>query len=75
MNRFIQEVGPMNVDAPSYPLAAVAVDPLRKKAESNASGEFSPLWAGQAAALAREEQAGRLTQRLASQALDILHRL
>lgn len=74
MNRFVREVGPISGDAPSFPLASVVAAPLRVKAESDASSEFSPLWAGQAAALAREEQAGKLTQRLASQALDILHR-
>ena len=75
MNRFIKEVGPMSPIAPDFPLASVDVAPLRARAESQSSGEFSPLWAGQAAALACEEHAGALTQRLASQALDVLHRL
>ena len=32
--------------------------------EKRGSGDYSPLWAGQAAALAREEDAGALTERL-----------
>ena len=75
MNRFMKEVGPMSHIAPEFPLASVDVAPLRAKAESQSSGEFSPLWAGQAAPLAYEGPAGDLTQRLASEALDILHRL
>jgi nitronate monooxygenase len=69
VNRLIREVGPMSDLAPDFPLAAGALMPLRAKAESKGSGEFSPLWSGQAAALAREAPAGELTRRLATEAL------
>lgn len=73
VNRIIREVGPMSEIAPEFPLAATAVAPLRANAEANGSGEFSPLWTGQAGALARELPAGELTTRLAADALARLH--
>ena len=64
VNRFMREHGPMNDAAPAFPLASGAVAPLRAYWENCGSGDYSPLWAGQAAALAREEDAGALTERL-----------
>jgi nitronate monooxygenase len=69
VNRLIREVGPMSDIAPDFPLAAGAVLPLRAAAEAAGSGDFSPLWSGQATALAREMPAGELTRRLAAEAL------
>src|SRR5271166_3499432 len=63
-NRFMREHGPMNDAAPAFPLATGAVAPLRAYWEKRGSGDYSPLWAGQAAALAREEDAGALTEQL-----------
>jgi nitronate monooxygenase len=56
-------------------MAANAVTPLRAQAEQRGSGDFSPLWSGQAAALVRETDAGELTRALATGALDILGEL
>jgi nitronate monooxygenase len=64
INRFVSEVGPMSADAPQFPLAAGAAAPLRTAGENRGSGDFSPLWAGESAALAREESAEALTRRL-----------
>ena len=64
VNRFVAEVGPMCEHAPQFPLAAAAAAPLRAAAEKLGSGDFSPLWAGEAAALARDEGAEALTHRL-----------
>jgi nitronate monooxygenase len=64
LNRFMREHGPMSDVAPAFPLASGAVAPLRAHWEKRGSGDYSPLWAGQAAALAREEDAGALTERL-----------
>ena len=64
LNRFMREHGPMSDAAPAFPLATGAVAPLRAHWEKRGSGDYSPLWAGQAAALAREEDAGALTERL-----------
>ena len=69
VNRIISEVGPISDIAPEFPLANAAVAPLRAKAEADGSGDFSPLWTGQAGALAREMPAGELTKQLAADAL------
>jgi nitronate monooxygenase len=56
-------------------LAAGALAPLRAKAESQGSGDFSPLWSGQAAAQGREMPARELTARLARDAQALLRRM
>jgi nitronate monooxygenase len=68
LNRFMRRHGPMNDAAPDFPLATGAVAPLRAHWEKHNFGDYSPLWAGQAASLARDEDAGLLTQRLWSEA-------
>ncbi|MGH6922671.1 MAG: NAD(P)H-dependent flavin oxidoreductase [Propylenella sp.] len=68
-NRIIDEVGPLSADAPAFPLAADYNMPLRSKAESAGSAEFSPLWTGQAGPLGRAMPAGELTAMLADEAL------
>ncbi len=65
VNRVMREIGPMHSDAPAFPLAAAAVAPLRAKAESQGSGDFSPLWAGQNASGCRAVSASVLTRELA----------
>lgn len=75
VNRFIREIGPMSPTAPQFPMAANAVTPLRAQAEQRGSGDFSPLWSGQAAALAREIDAAELTRNLAAGALALLNDL
>jgi len=72
LNRLIREVGPISAEAPPFPLAAAGTQPLRRKAETLGSCAFSPLLAGQAAALAREEGAGALTQALARETRAVL---
>jgi nitronate monooxygenase len=75
INRGMRETGPIAKDAPAFPLAATAWAPLREKAEANGSGDFSPLWSGQAAALGREMPAAALTLHLADEALARLKKL
>ena len=65
VNRLVREVGPISPLAPQFPLAAPAVAPLRARAESLGSGDFSPLWSGQNASGCREIPAGELTRELA----------
>ena len=72
LNRFMREHGPMNWRAPPFPLATGAIAPLRAHYERLGSGDYSPLWAGQAAALGRAEDAGRLTEHLWSEATAVL---
>ena len=66
VNRLMRELGPLCAVAPAFPLATSAIAPLRAKAESLGSGDFSPLWAGQNASGCKEIPADILTQELAS---------
>jgi nitronate monooxygenase len=70
VNRVMREIAPMADVTPAFPLAAGALAPLRAKAEAQGSGDFSPMWAGQAASLGRALPAGELTRRLATEALE-----
>ena len=72
LTRLVREVGPVSADAPPFPLAAAAVMPLRAKAEAAGSGDFSPLWSGQAGAMAHSQNAGEFTHGLANQVLSLL---
>ena len=72
VNRLIRELGPLSDEAPAFPLASGPIAPLRAKAEASGSGDFSPLWSGQAGPLGREMPAGDLTKKLAREALAIL---
>ena len=65
VNRIMRELGPMSAAPPAFPLATSAIAPLRAKAESEGSGEFSPLWAGQNAGGRKEGSAANLTRELA----------
>jgi nitronate monooxygenase len=65
VNRIMKELGAINTAAPDFPLATAAIAPLRAKAESLGSGDFSPLWSGQNASGCREIGAGQLTRELA----------
>jgi nitronate monooxygenase len=75
-NRAIVELGPISRDVAPFPLASAALAPLRAKAEAHGTGDFTNLWAGQAAPLARAgEPALQLTQRLARETLAVFQRL
>jgi nitronate monooxygenase len=65
VNRVMKEVGPMSAAAPAFPQAASAMAPLRAKAESLGSGDFSPLWSGQNASGCKVVPAAQLTRELA----------
>jgi len=54
------------IQAPAFPLATAAVAPLRAKAESRGSSDFSPLWSGQNASGCKEIPAADLTRELAA---------
>ena len=75
VNRVMREIGPVSELAPAFPLAGGALAPLRAKAEAQGSGDFSPLWSGQAAALGRELPARELTAKLAGEARALLRRM
>ena len=69
VNRVMREIGPVSDVAPEFPLAGGALAPLRAKAEAQGSGDFSPMWSGEAAALGRAMPAAELTRTLAAEAL------
>ena len=64
VNRVMRELGPISALAPAFPLATWAIAPLRAKAESRGSGDFSPLWSGQNASGCKERPAAELTREL-----------
>jgi nitronate monooxygenase len=74
VNRAIRELGPISGIAPEFPLASAALAPLAAAAQAQGSGDFSPLWAGQAAALGRAMPARELTLALAAEAEDLMRR-
>jgi nitronate monooxygenase len=66
MNRIMKELGPISTAPSPFPLATSAMAPLRAKAESQGSGDFSPLWCGQNASGCEEVPAAQLTRELAA---------
>jgi nitronate monooxygenase len=75
VNRIMREIGPISPDAPAFPHAATALAPLRAAAEKLGRVDFTNLWAGQAARLAREMPAAELTRELAGAALARMRKL
>jgi nitronate monooxygenase len=65
VNRIMSELGPISAAPSAFPLASVAIAPLRKLAESRGSGDFSPLWSGQNATGCKEIPAAEMTRALA----------
>jgi nitronate monooxygenase len=75
VNRVMRELGPISDAVPEFPLAAGALAPLHARAQAQGSGDFSTLWAGQAASLGREMPARELTLLLAKEAQALMHRM
>ena len=65
VNRAMREMGAINRDALTFPLATTAITPLRTAAEAQGSGDFSPLWSGQNTTGCQTIGATLLTQQLA----------
>jgi nitronate monooxygenase len=66
VNRAMRALGPLSTDAPAFPLAGGALTTLRARTE--ATGDFAPQWAGQAAPLSVAMPAEALTRMLAAAA-------
>lgn len=75
INRLMREIGPMATMAPPFPTAGRALAPLRAKAESETRDDFTNLWSGQAAKLAKTMPAATLTRHLYESALEVLKRV
>lgn len=63
-NRLMREAGPLSSMPPAFPTAGGALAPLKSAAEMKGQGDFSSLWAGQAAALAESMSSYALTRYL-----------
>jgi nitronate monooxygenase len=75
LNRFVRTLGPISDAAPPFPTGLGPLLPLRASAEAQGSPDFTPLYAGQAASLARALPAYKLTRLLADEALQRLNAL
>ncbi|HZQ13835.1 MAG TPA: nitronate monooxygenase family protein [Pseudolabrys sp.] len=75
VNRVMRELGPINPLAPEFPLAGSALAPLHAKAQAQGSGDFSAMWAGQAAGLGREMPARDLTLQLVEETQALLGKI
>ncbi|MFW2176998.1 MULTISPECIES: NAD(P)H-dependent flavin oxidoreductase [unclassified Moraxella] len=64
VNRFMREMGYVSASAPPFPHASFVTNPIKAKAESMASDEFSSLWAGQNARLAKSGTAKDIIDRI-----------
>jgi nitronate monooxygenase len=65
VNRAIRELGPISDLAPPFPTAGNALQPLRRAAEAQGNGDFSPLWSGQNRSGCSAEPAADIVARLA----------
>lgn len=64
VNRIMRELGPLCESAPAFPTAGSALAPLKSALEKEGKGDFSNLWSGQSASLAREMSSAELTRYL-----------
>lgn len=64
VNRFVREMGYISASAPPFPHASFVSNPIKAKAESIGSDEFSSLWAGQNARLAKSGTVNKIIQDL-----------
>lgn len=64
VNKFMQDMGPLNPEAPAFPLATAAVAPLRAAAEAKGLTDYSPLWSGQNASDCQALPAADITHKL-----------
>ncbi len=73
-NALIDALGPVHPAAPRFPHASAALADLRRAAETDGRGDYSPLWVGQAGEIgpALGEGAQALTERLAREAFALL---
>jgi nitronate monooxygenase len=65
----MDDLGPVRPEAPPFPLAAAALQPLARAAGERGEIGFRPMWAGQAARLGKAVGAQELTRWLGADAL------
>jgi nitronate monooxygenase len=74
-SRLTREIGPMLDAALEFPLPLGALLPLISHAEQRDINDFTPLWSGEAAALASDLPGQRLTVELAKGAIERFRQL
>jgi nitronate monooxygenase len=74
-SRLTRELGPISDAAPEFPLPLRALLPLISLAEKRSINDFTPLWSGEAAALASDLPAQTLTVELAKGAIERFRQL
>jgi nitronate monooxygenase len=74
-SRLTREIGPMSDAAPDFPLPLRALLPLISRAQERDINDFTPLWSGEAAALASDLPAQRLTVELVNGAFERFRQL
>lgn len=72
VTRIMRELGPLSSQAPVFPTASAWLDPVRLAFEKEGRDDLSMLWAGESAALAREEGAQALTKRMWDEAKAVI---
>jgi nitronate monooxygenase len=65
VNALMGELGPMSPDALPFPYAGSLLAALRALDHANGTGDHSPMWAGQSAALATTDPAAAIARRIA----------
>jgi nitronate monooxygenase len=75
VNEFLREVGEQEEAILPFPLQNALTRPLRNAAAARGDTRLLSLWAGQAAALARDVPAGDLVRQLVREAADVRARL
>lgn len=71
LNRYVEELG-ASTEMPDFPIPFSLTHPLDLAAAKAGSQDFVAMWAGQAAALAREEPAADLVRRLVEETERVL---
>jgi len=64
VNKFMKDFGPLNPEAPDFPLATAALAPLRAAAEAHGLSDYSPLWSGQNSSDCEALPAAEITHKL-----------
>lgn len=64
INRFIDEMGPINKSTPGFPNASAILQPIRESAEALSDSGFTPLWSGKNRQGCQEIPASDLTWKL-----------
>ncbi|MCH9691367.1 MAG: nitronate monooxygenase [Gammaproteobacteria bacterium] len=63
-NKIMKDLNFITDEVPDFPYASIAIDPLRKKSETQNKSDFTPLWSGTNRSGCKEISAEKLTNAL-----------